>query len=65
MNSSTAIIAFALAAAALIAVLALSIYVGLKQTPPGRAYNCSLVEISPDVPPAAREACRRARGGQQ
>lgn len=65
MTQSTAIAAFSLAATALIAILALSIYVGLKQTPETRVYDCTWVEISPDVPPAIREACRRARGGQR
>jgi hypothetical protein len=25
----------------------------------GRYYNCSLVEINPDYPPAVREQCRK------
>ena len=60
-----AVIAVALLwAVAYIAVLVFVLWMAAKSAPKSRVYDCSLVEISPDVPPAAREACRkRLRGG--
>lgn len=28
------------------------------------AYDCSIAEISPDIPPDVREACRKLRAGK-
>lgn len=64
MTTTNLILVVGLAAAAVIATLALLIWVDLT-VPQQRVYNCSLVEISPDVPPKVREACRRAQGGQR
>lgn len=52
-----------LVAVVYLAVLAFVIWMAVKATPEKRVYDCSLVEISPDVSPAMREACRRARRG--
>jgi hypothetical protein len=41
--------------------IALTLYIALKFTPTTVRYDCSISEISPDVPIKAREQCRELR----
>lgn len=60
-----AVLSFAiLVAVVYLAVIVFVFWVASKNPPEQRVYDCSLVEISPDVSPAMREACRRARRNQ-
>ena len=47
----------------LIAVSAILFYIALLNIDGPRevVYNCSIAEISPDIPPDVREACRQLR----
>lgn len=58
-----------LSVAVLVAVVYLAVtvfvfWMAVKNPPKQRVYDCTWVEISPDVSPAMREACRRARRNQ-